>query len=63
MASISGVCLENEVSSAIARWRALAAEFALPAMPDRLEDVPARFNPSWIEWERRRIGQTAYPHG
>jgi very-short-patch-repair endonuclease len=29
----------SEVSSALARWRALAAEFALPAMPDRLDDA------------------------
>jgi hypothetical protein len=29
----------NDVASALARWRALAVEFALPAMPDRLDDA------------------------
>jgi hypothetical protein len=29
----------NDVASALARWRALAAEFALPAMPDRFDDA------------------------
>lgn len=29
----------SAVAGALARWRALAVEFALPAMPDRLEDA------------------------
>ncbi len=29
----------SNVASALARWRALAAEFALPAMPDRLDEA------------------------
>ena len=29
----------SDVASALARWRALAAEFALPAMPDRLDEA------------------------
>jgi hypothetical protein len=29
----------SAVTGALARWRALTAEFALPAMPDRLDDA------------------------